>query len=155
MSSEFKPETQVKRLDLAASGFLGKHLMLSQENLVKNMICGVIIRKIMQNFVNFILISYYLSQNKKIILQNCSKISQLQISLTASWGITGLIWWNCAGEKYLWKWSKKNFGSNRKQPKQDLFRVCFGYFSKPMTHLFRFVSVFQTYIASTETNRFV
>ncbi len=45
------------------------------------------------------------------------------------------------------------FGSNRNKPKQDLFRVCFGLFRETKNKLFRFVSVFRTYIETTETNR--
>jgi hypothetical protein len=51
---------------------------------------------------------------------------------------------------------KKNlFGSNRNKPKQDLFRVCFGLFRESKKKKFRFVSVFRTYIETTETNRTV
>jgi hypothetical protein len=50
---------------------------------------------------------------------------------------------------------KKNFGSNRNKPKQDLFRVCFGLFCETKKFFFRFVSVFRTYIETTETNRTV
>ena len=53
------------------------------------------------------------------------------------------------------KQSKKNFGSNRNKPKQDLFRVCFGLFRETKNLKFRFVSVFRTYIETTETNRTV
>ncbi len=45
------------------------------------------------------------------------------------------------------KQTNKNFGLNRNKPKQDLFLLCFG--------LFRYVSVFLTYIETTETNRTV
>ena len=50
---------------------------------------------------------------------------------------------------------KKIFGSNRNKPKQDLFRVCFGLFRETQKKNFRFVSVFRTYIETTETNRTV
>jgi hypothetical protein len=53
------------------------------------------------------------------------------------------------------KWKKKNFGSNRNKPKQDLFRVCFGLFRETKKKIFRFVSVFRTFIETTETNRTV
>ncbi len=53
------------------------------------------------------------------------------------------------------KWKKKCFGSNRNKPKQDLFRVCFGLFRETKICFFRFVSVFRTYIETTETNRTV
>ncbi len=53
------------------------------------------------------------------------------------------------------KWTKKNFGSNRNKPKQDLFRVCFGLFRETKKKIFRFVLVFRTYIERTETNRTV
>jgi hypothetical protein len=50
---------------------------------------------------------------------------------------------------------KKNFGSNRNKPKQDLFRVCFGLFRETKKIIFRFDSVFRTFIETTETNRTV
>jgi hypothetical protein len=50
---------------------------------------------------------------------------------------------------------KKNFGSNRNKPKQDLFRVCFGLFRETKIFFFRFVLVFRTCIETTETNRTV
>ncbi len=56
------------------------------------------------------------------------------------------------------KQTKIIFGSNRNKQKQDLFRVCFGFFVKPKTKnfgLFWFVSVFRTYIETTETYRTV
>ncbi len=53
------------------------------------------------------------------------------------------------------KQTKINFGSNRNKPKQDLFRVCFGLFRETKKTHFRFVSVFRTYIETTETNRTV
>ena len=53
------------------------------------------------------------------------------------------------------KQTKINFGSNRNKPKQDLFRVCFGLFRETKNKKFRFVSVFRTYIETTETNRTV
>jgi hypothetical protein len=53
------------------------------------------------------------------------------------------------------KQTKINFGSNRNKPKQDLFRVCFGLFRETQSKKFRFVSVFRTYIETTETNRTV
>jgi hypothetical protein len=53
------------------------------------------------------------------------------------------------------KQTKINFGSNRNKPKQDLFRVCFGLFRETKNKTFRFVSVFRTYIETTETNRSV
>ncbi len=46
---------------------------------------------------------------------------------------------------------KKKF---RFEPKQDLFRSCFGLFRETKKK-FRFVSVFRTYIETTETNRTV
>ncbi len=49
----------------------------------------------------------------------------------------------------------KKFGSNRNKPKQDLFRVCFGLFRETKKKKFLFVSVFRTYIETTETNRSV
>ncbi len=51
------------------------------------------------------------------------------------------------------KQTKINFGSNRNKPKQDLFRVCFGLFRETNKKKFRFVSMFRTYIETTETNR--
>ena len=53
------------------------------------------------------------------------------------------------------KQTKINFGSNRNKPKQDLFRVFFGLFHETKNKTFRFVSVFRTYIETTETNRSV
>jgi hypothetical protein len=53
------------------------------------------------------------------------------------------------------KRKKKYFGSNRNKPKQDLFRVCFGLFRETKKKIFRFVSVFRTFIETTETNRTV
>jgi hypothetical protein len=53
------------------------------------------------------------------------------------------------------KQTKIIFGSNRNKPKQDLFRVCFGLFRETKKKKFRFVSVFRTYIETTETNRTV
>jgi hypothetical protein len=53
------------------------------------------------------------------------------------------------------KQTKIIFGSNRNKPKQDLFRVCFGLFRETQNTKFRFVSVFRTYIETTETNRSV
>ncbi len=53
------------------------------------------------------------------------------------------------------KQTKINFGSNRNKPKQDLFRVCFGLFRETKNNKFWFVSVFRTYIETTETNRSV
>ena len=49
------------------------------------------------------------------------------------------------------KQTKIIFGSNRNKPKQDLFRVCFGLFRETKKKKFRFVSVFRTYIQTTET----
>jgi hypothetical protein len=65
--------------------------------------------------------------------------------------------------RYTWKVTRRvsskqtkiNFGSNRNKPKQDLFRVCFGLFRETKHKIFRFVSVFRTYIETTETNRTV
>jgi hypothetical protein len=62
---------------------------------------------------------------------------------------------HCMGPRVSSKWKKKNFGSNRNKPKQDLFRVCFGLFRETQKNFFRFVSVFRTYIETTETNRTV
>jgi hypothetical protein len=42
---------------------------------------------------------------------------------------------------------------SRFEPKQDLFRLCFGLFRKTKNKKFRFVSVFRTYIETTETNK--
>jgi uncharacterized protein (DUF1810 family) len=53
------------------------------------------------------------------------------------------------------KQTKIIFGLNRNKPKQDLFRVCFGLFRETKNKKFRFVSVFRTYIETTETNRTV
>jgi len=53
------------------------------------------------------------------------------------------------------KQTKIYFGSNRNKPKQDLFRVCFGLFRETKNKMFWFVSVFRTYIETTETNRSV
>ncbi len=53
------------------------------------------------------------------------------------------------------KQTKINFGSNRNKPKQDLFRVCFGLFRETKNKQYPFVSVFRTYIETTETNRIV
>ncbi len=53
------------------------------------------------------------------------------------------------------KWKIKFFGLNRNKPKQDLFRVCFGLFRENRNKIFRFVSVFRTFIETTETNRTV
>ncbi len=49
------------------------------------------------------------------------------------------------------KQTKINFGSNRNKPKQDLFHVCFGLFRETKNKKFNFVSVFRTYIETTET----
>jgi hypothetical protein len=43
----------------------------------------------------------------------------------------------------------------RSEPKQDLFWLCFGLFRETNNKKFRFVSVFRTYIETTETNRTV
>ncbi len=53
------------------------------------------------------------------------------------------------------KQTKINFGSNRNKPKQDLLRVCFSMFHETIKKKFWFVSVFRTYIETTETNKFV
>jgi hypothetical protein len=53
------------------------------------------------------------------------------------------------------KQTEKNFGSNRNKPIQDLFRLCLGLFHETKNKRFRFVSVFRTYIKTTETNRTV
>ncbi len=53
------------------------------------------------------------------------------------------------------KQTKIIFGSNQNKPKQDLFRVCFGLFRETKKKNFRFVSVFRTFIETTETNRTV
>jgi hypothetical protein len=53
------------------------------------------------------------------------------------------------------KQTKISFGSNRNKPKQDLFRVCFGLFRETQKKIFRFISVFRTFIETTETNRTV
>jgi hypothetical protein len=44
------------------------------------------------------------------------------------------------------------FGSNRNKPKLNLFWLFFGLFRETKKHFFRFVSVFQTGIETTETN---
>jgi hypothetical protein len=49
------------------------------------------------------------------------------------------------------KQTKIIFGSNQNKPKQDLFHVCFGLFRETNNKKFRFVSVFRTYIETTET----
>ncbi len=67
----------------------------------------------------------------------------------------GLRMWCGGGGRVSSKQTKIIFGSNRNKPKQDLFRVCFGLFRETKTKLFRFVSVFRTYIETTETNRTV
>ncbi len=59
------------------------------------------------------------------------------------------------GSRVSSKQTKINFGSNRNKPKQDLFRFCFGLFRETQNKIFRFVSVFRTYIETTETNRSV
>ncbi len=53
------------------------------------------------------------------------------------------------------KQTKTNFGSNQNKPKQDLFRVGFDLFRETKNKKFLFVSVFRTYIETTETNRTV
>jgi hypothetical protein len=53
------------------------------------------------------------------------------------------------------KQTKINIGSNRNKPKQDLFRVCFGLFRETKKKKILFVSVFRTFIETTETNRSV
>ncbi len=53
------------------------------------------------------------------------------------------------------KQTKINFGSNQNKLKQDLFCVCFGLFRETKNKIFWFVSVFRTYIETTETNRSV
>ncbi len=45
---------------------------------------------------------------------------------------------------------KKIFGSNWNKPKQDLIRVCFGLFRETQKICFRSVSVFRTFIETTE-----
>jgi hypothetical protein len=45
------------------------------------------------------------------------------------------------------------FGSNRNQPKLNLFRLFFGLFRETKKHFFRFVSVFRTGIEKNKTNR--
>jgi hypothetical protein len=45
------------------------------------------------------------------------------------------------------------FRSNRNKPKLNLFWLFFSLFRKTQKHFFRFVSVFQTGIETTETNR--
>jgi hypothetical protein len=45
------------------------------------------------------------------------------------------------------------FGSNRNKPKLNLFRLIFGLFRKTKKHFFWFVSLFQTCIKTTKTNR--
>ncbi len=61
----------------------------------------------------------------------------------------------CPVSRVSSKWTKKIFDSNRNKPKQDLFRVCFGLFRETNKEKFSVVSVFQTYIETTETNRTV
>jgi hypothetical protein len=61
----------------------------------------------------------------------------------------------CVPPRVSSKWKKYIFGSNRNKPKQDLFRVCFGLFRETKKHFFRFVSVFRTFIETTETNKTV
>ncbi len=61
----------------------------------------------------------------------------------------------CPPSRVSSKQTKINFGSNRNKPKQDLFWVCFGLFRETKDKKFRFVSVFQIYIDTTETNRTV
>jgi hypothetical protein len=43
----------------------------------------------------------------------------------------------------------------RFEPKKDLLRVCFGLFHETKNKKYWFVSVFRTYIETTETNRTV
>ena len=50
------------------------------------------------------------------------------------------------------KQTKNIFGSNRKEPKLNLFRLCFGLFHETKKELFLFVSVFRTCIETTEIN---
>jgi hypothetical protein len=45
------------------------------------------------------------------------------------------------------------FGSNRNEPKLNLFRLFFGLFREIKQIFFRFVSVFRTGIETTKTNR--
>jgi hypothetical protein len=45
------------------------------------------------------------------------------------------------------------FGSNRNEPKLNLFRLFFGLFRETKQIFFRFVSVFRSGIETTETNR--
>ncbi len=61
----------------------------------------------------------------------------------------------CAMGRVSSKQTKTNFGSNRNKLKQDLFLVCFGLFCETKNKKFWFVSVFQTYIETTETNKTV
>ncbi len=72
----------------------------------------------------------------------------------------GHVWFGKRSEGYRvgrvsLKHTKINFGSNRNKPKQDLFRICFGLFRETKKKKFRFVSMFRTYIKTTETNRSV
>jgi hypothetical protein len=53
------------------------------------------------------------------------------------------------------KQTKNIFGLNRKEPKQNLFRLFFGLFRETQKKFFRFVSVFRTRIETTETNKSV
>jgi len=53
------------------------------------------------------------------------------------------------------KQTKNIFGLNRKEPKLNLFRLCFGLFHETKKYFFRFVSVFRTCIETTETNMHV
>jgi len=51
--------------------------------------------------------------------------------------------------------SSKQTKKFRFEPKQDLFRFCFSLFRETKNKKFRFVSVFRTYIETTETHRTV
>jgi hypothetical protein len=53
------------------------------------------------------------------------------------------------------KQTRNIFGLNRKEPKLNLFRLCFGLFHETKKYFFRLVSVFRTCIETTETNMHV
>ncbi len=89
-------------------------------------------------------------------LQNPSLNSLIWIKIVKSDNVNIWTWASyCCRSRVSSKWKKNNFGSNRNKPKQDLFRVCFGSFRETKNIFFRFVSVFRTYIETTETKRTV
>ncbi len=101
-------------------------------------------------YLNPLLVISFLKRQNRLFLKAFSvRFSSSFIlhhqSLSGGWG----------GCRVSSKQTITNFGSNRNKPKQDLFRVCFGFFCETKNKIFRFVSVFPTFIETTETNRTV